>query len=40
MYWDDQGWIKIRMHPISATITEMEGPIDTIEEEETVLNNF
>ena len=40
MYWDEQGWVQIMMHPISATITEMEGPVDAIEEEEGVIYPF
>ena len=32
VYWDYQGWMQICMCPISATITEMEGPVDAIEE--------
>ena len=40
LYWNGQGYMEIRMHPISATIIEMEGPVDTIEEEQTVINPF
>ena len=40
VYWDEQGWMKIMMHPISAKITKMEVPVDTIEEEEGVQNTF
>ena len=40
LYWDERGWIKIRVRPISATIKEMEEPVGAIEEEEGVLNTF
>ena len=40
LYCDYQGWMQICMRPISATITEMEGPVDTIEEEEGVIYPF
>ena len=40
VYWDEQGWVQIMMHPISATITDMEVPFDAIEEEEGVMYPF